>query len=140
MTFGARTLGYLAASNVPNTLSCNAVASDIGITTSRVSFYTNGTIDYIDPALSSGSTAWYLPTGGTPGNSYWIKITVVSGSTPTGMTSGTLYALSATRALTLTRTSVGTSTSSGNIDIYSDAGGTTRVGGGSYTMSTTFGI
>lgn len=135
MTFGARTLGYLAASDVSNTLSCNAVISDVGIVSSRISFYNNGSIDYLDPVQSSGSTAWFSPTGGTPGNSYWIKITVVSGSTPTGMTSGTIYALTTTRALTLTRNTLGTSTSAGNIDIYSDAGGTTRVGGGSYTMS-----
>ena len=139
MTFAARTLGYLsgvAGGVVSNSLNPVAQASDFAPVTALITFQTNGSIDKLDPSISSGSVEWFTPTGGTPGNNYWIKITRVNGVTTTGMTNGTIYSLSTSQSIQLTNPAPGTiRLSSGTIDIYSDAGGTTRVGGGTYDMN-----
>jgi hypothetical protein len=139
MTFAARTLGYLSAvagGVVSNSLNPTAQASDISPTTALITFYPNGSIDKLDPSISYGSTEWFTPIGGTPGNSYWIKITRVSGVTTAGMTSGTIYSLSTSQSIQLTAVgSLVIRVSAGTIDIYSDAGGTTRVGGGTYDIN-----
>ena len=142
MTFAARTLGYLSnvtAGVVSNSLNPTAQAQDYGLTSAGITFGTNGTIFSFDPATSYGSTEWFTPTGGTPGNNYWIKVTRVSGITPSGMTSGTIYSLSTDKTMSVTAVTNGqTRVSNGNIDIYSDAAGTTRVGGGTYSMTATW--
>ena len=121
---------------VYNNLVCTAVNQQTTTNTASLIFNVDGTITYVLSGLSSGSTAWFSPTGGTPGNSYWVKVTTTSGVGTTGMTSGTLYALSANRTASVTNPFALTiRTSIGNIDIYSDSGGTTRVGGGTYNIS-----
>lgn len=139
MTFAARTLGYLsgvAGGVVSNSLNPVAQASDNGNVSAYIYFNTDGTIDKFDPNISYGSVEWFTPTGGTPGNNYWIKVTRVSGITPSGMTSGTIYSLSTNRNMFITAVAEGQiRLSSGTIDIYSDAGGTTRVGGGTYELN-----
>jgi hypothetical protein len=142
MTFAARTLGYLSnvtAGVVSNSLNPTAQAQDYDRVSASITFNTDGTIDYFDPATSYGSTEWFTPTGGTPGNNYWIKVTRVNGITPSGMTSGTIYSLSTNQTMFNTAVTNGqTRISSGNIDIYSDAAGTTRVGGGTYSITSTW--
>lgn len=137
MTFAARTLGYLSSGAVvSNSLSCNGVSQALANNTAKISFFADGTITYQLSGLSSGSTAWITPTGGTPGNSYWIKFTRVSGIVYTGPTSGVVYPLSSTLAISVTAVTSGQiRQSAGTVDIYSDASGTTRVGGGNWTLS-----
>lgn len=139
MTFAARTLGYLsgvAGGVVSNSLNPVAQASDFESISAIISFNTDGSIGKFDPDISYGSVEWFTPTGGTPGNNYWIKVTRVSGITPSGMTSGTIYSLSTNRNMFITAVAEGQiRLSSGTIDIYSDAGGTTRVGGGTYELN-----
>ena len=139
MTFAARTLGYLSSvisGVVSNSLNPTGQASGTDPTTASITFLTDGSIDKFDFAISYGSTEWFTPIGGTPGNSYWIKITRVSGVTTTGMTSGTIYSLSTSQSIQLTAVgSLVLRVSAGTIDIYSDAGGTTRVGGGTYDIN-----
>lgn len=139
MTFAARTLGYLsgvAGGVVSNSLNPVGQASDFAPVTASITFNTNGSIDKYDPSISSGSVEWFTPTGGTPGNNYWIKATKVSGSNPSGMITGTIYSLSANTTIFVTANTAGQLIiSAGTIDIYSDAGGTTRVGGGTYDLN-----
>jgi len=139
MTFAARTLGYLSAvagGVVSNSLSCTAQASGTNPTTASITFLNDGTISYYDPAISYGSTEWFTPSGGTPGNNYWIKATRISGVATSGMANGTIYSLATSQSIELTATgSLTIRVSAGTIDIYSDAGGTTRVGGGTYNIN-----
>lgn len=142
MTFAARTLGYLSdvtAGVVSNALNPTAQAQDYDIVSASITFNTDGTIFLYDSATSYGSNEWFTPSGGTPGNNYWIKVTRVSGITPSGMTSGTIYSLSTNQTMFNTAVTNGqTRISNGNIDIYSDAAGTTRVGGGTYSITSTW--
>jgi len=120
---------------ISNTLDCHGLTDEFGASTARINFNpgNGGGITYFDPSISYGSTAWASAAG--YGSDYWIKITRVSGITPSGMTSGTLYQLSTQPSMYITTVFSGqTRVSSGNIDIYSDAAGTTRVGGGVYYL------
>jgi|688.fasta_scaffold129301_6 hypothetical protein len=105
--------------------------------TAAFTFNDNGTMDYYDPALSNGDPNWATPTTAGIGSSYWVKITRTSGVTLLGMTSGTLYQISTVPTAYYNVSPGGFQASSGNVDIYSDAGGTTRVGGGTYSLSVT---
>jgi hypothetical protein len=140
MTFAARTLGYFATEAggggvVSNSLSPTGQALAYDRVTASITFLTDGNISYFDPDTSYGSIEWFTPTGGTPGNNYWIKATRVNGILPSGMTSGTIYSLSSNQTIQITAVANGqTRLSSGNIDIYSDSAGTTRVGGGTYEL------
>ena len=120
---------------INNSIVCDAQALDYGPPPCYINFINNGEITYEDPAYSSGSTNWATPTTAGVGSSYWIKITRVNGITPSGMTSGTIYALSISPSMYISAVYSGqTRLASGTIDIYSDSGGTTRVGGGTYSM------
>ena len=120
---------------INSSITCDAQARDYGPPPCYIHFNNDGTITYEDPALSSGSANWATPTTAGVGSSYWIKVTRTSGITPSGMTSGTIYALSISPSMYISAVFSGqTRTSNGTIDIYSDSGGTTRVGGGTYGM------
>jgi hypothetical protein len=131
---------YGKSSIVINNAISSTAQSDFSYQTSaRIYFNSDGSIAYDDAGQSYGATNWATPTTVGIGSSYWIKITRVSGITPSGMTSGTIYALSGSPSCFITPVFQGqTRLSSGNIDIYSDAGGTTRVGGGTYDMNATW--
>jgi hypothetical protein len=89
---------------------------------------------YDDPYQSTGSANWATPTTAGIGSNYWVKITRTSGSYPSGMTSGTLYQIVAApySPTAYLYSASGAVQSAGNVDIYSDSGGATRVGGGTY--------
>ena len=121
---------------INNALNPTAQASASNSITAYIYFNSNGSITYFDPDISYGSTNWATPTTAGIGNSYWIKVTRVSGITTSGMTSGTIYSLSSNRSIQITAVYRGQlRLAYGSIDIYSDAGGTTRVGGGNYDMN-----
>jgi hypothetical protein len=120
---------------INGSISCDAQAYDYGPPPARITFVNDGSIIYEDPTFSSGSANWATPTTAGVGSSYWIKVTRVNGITPSGMTSGTIYALSGSPSMFISAVFSGqTRLASGTIDIYSDSGGTTRVGGGTYSM------
>ena len=81
MSFAARSLGQDAAPGPINPLGLQ-IPSDVqsgAPSSASVTYNTNGTITRTGNN-GSGPSAWYNPTGGTPGNSYWIKFTLTSGS------------------------------------------------------------
>lgn len=118
---------------INNSLLAEAESSQIGPATAGITFNTNGTMFYDDPTQSTGSANWATPTTAGIGSSYWVKITRTSGSPFSTLSSGVIYSLSTVRTITLYSAS-GPLQSAGNVDIYSDSGGTTRVGGGTYYM------
>jgi hypothetical protein len=120
---------------INNAISCASLSSTSGTsTTATINFNSNGSITYYDPVLSSGSTNWATPTTTGVGSSYWIKITRTSGSVTGGLPSGSVVSLSAGAQISLFGNIDDVLSSAGNIDIYSNSGGTTRVGGGTYTI------
>jgi len=124
---------------INNAISCTAQSVFPYQTSARIYFFSDGSISYDDAGQSYGSTNWATPTTAGVGSSYWIKVTRVSGITPSGMTSGTIYALSGSPSMYITPVFSGqTRLASGTIDIYSNSGGTTRVGGGTYDMNATW--
>lgn len=80
-------------------------------------------------APSSTYSTWGTPTGGTPGNGYWIRATLVSGSTPSGSPLNTWLQLSSTRSWSNFRSnsSVGTTTCTLTIEISPYADGSSII-------------
>lgn len=82
-----------------------------------------------------GPSNYYLPTTVSIGNSYWVKFTLSSGVAWTaGLVSGTIYALSTARAITWSTPALQSKTASVAIVVYSDSGGTTVVGSGTFSF------
>lgn len=82
----------------------------------------------------SGASAWFQPPVGTPGNTYYVKFTVVGDAWDAGLTAGTVYALTSNRSVTWT-VSGAAKNGTATISIYSDAGGTALVGTGTVDFS-----
>ena len=124
---------------VSNNIASYGQSSESVACEGSITFTPAGTIELFGAQYSSGSTQWCTPIASTapyPGNNYWIKLTRTSGVMPSGMVSGTIYSLSASRTVYVTNAAYLTIVQSlGTIDIYSDAGGTTRVGGGLYGVN-----
>lgn len=91
-----------------------------------ISINVNGTITI---STSTGATGgprqsdWYVPSGGTPGNSYWMRATIVSGSLTTG-TTGSWLALSSNRLFGVTAPSNGVKSCTLYFQLATDSGGT----------------
>ena len=120
---------------VAQSLYVNAESAD---GTAAFAFNSNGTMYYYQAA--SGTANWATPTTAGIGPNYWVKITRISGVTLSGMTSGTLYQIVAEPYNPTAYYNVGVGafqSSTGYVDIYSNAAGTVRVGGGTYSLSVT---
>jgi len=106
--------------------------------TAAFAFNSNGTMYYYQ---NDGGTAnWATPTTAGIGLNYWVKITRLSGNYLSGMTSGTLYQIVAEPYNPTAYYNAGVGefrAGTGYVDIYSNAAGTVRVGGGSYSFSVT---
>lgn len=93
-------------------------------------FYADGTaaVEGNDATIDSPPN-WHTPSGGTPGNSYWIRVSVTAGSNPNFSNPGvgSWLAMSSTRAWTWRQTTVGSNTATVTIEISSDSGGSTVV-------------
>lgn len=83
---------------------------------------------------ASFSHAWFEPIGGTPGNSYWVRATVTSGSLSGGDATGAWLALSSNRNWNRARSAPGISSAALLIEIASDAAGANVVTSGNYTL------
>lgn len=110
---------------------------EFGTTFGGVRFNANGTVDklqsFVAPSWANGFETWYTPTGGTPGNSYWIRATLDSGSTPTG-TFGSWTQMSSTQTWSAAAFNPGTFDCVFTIEIASDSGGSTIVATAQYTI------
>jgi hypothetical protein len=109
-----------------------------GTATAGVTFRPDGNI----AQRVSGSSAslvnvlkWFLPTGGTPGNGYWIRYSLVSldvllGSPTVGGASGTLQQLNTNREVTLALPVSSSAIAQIRYQIYSDSLGASLVSSG----------
>jgi hypothetical protein len=79
---------------------------------------------------------WYNPNTTGIGSNFWIRVTLSSGTTPTGSLNSWLQ-LSTNRSWSVARPTVGTNTSVLAVSIATDAIGANIVATGSYTLSAT---
>lgn len=87
------------------------------------------------PSISpSGSQNWVLPQNATSGDTRWIRMTVNSGTAPTGLTAGTWTQLNTDRAVVLTAGPASTFDANITLDIATDSGGSNIVSSGVVVM------
>ena len=73
---------------------------------------------------SRTSGAWYRPTGGTPGTSYWMKLTQNSGTPPsTGPAAGGMTPMSGSTGWSWTQTVLGLRSANVTVDVYDNVAG-----------------
>lgn len=88
--------------------------------------------------VSSDSFNWFQPTTAGVGAGYWIRLTVNSGTSPTGGSpTATWLQMNSARSWSLTRTTIGTSSGNYTLEIASDSGGVTVVSSATITMTAT---
>jgi len=96
-------------------------------------FQTDGTVDKRTQAAYAADHDWFKPSGGVPGNSYWIK-SVSTGEPTVGSANNTVLALSSDQEWRIVTNIIEAISSSLAITIYSDSGGTVVVSTGTYTL------
>ena len=107
-----------------------------GTTSASITFNTDGTVTGAVVNNTNGGSGvqisgnWYSPTGGTPGNNYWIKGTVTAGVNATYTGFSTPTQLSVNREFKLATGVNVFASRSITIYIYSDSGGTNQVATG----------
>lgn len=112
-----------------------------GSSSITATFNTDGTVTYATSTGDSFSLDNNMPhwhDGGTVtniGNSRWAKRTFVSGDTVTGTLATTLTAMSTARTIAIQTVAGEARSGVVLIEIYSDSGGTTKVGEISLTIS-----
>lgn len=120
--------------NPLGTMAASHNVSSPGTASAGLSFLQNGAVSPNTGNGYSGTSQWYSPTGGTPGNGYWIRCTVNSGTTPSGSATGTWLQLNTTRAWSLVRSGIGSVQCNCTIQIASDSGGSNIVASGTMTL------
>ena len=101
-----------------------------GSVSGSISINTAGTIT---GTHYTGQSEWYLPSGGTPGNGYYVKFTKTGSAWNAGLTEGTVYALTSNRSVTWSATGSSKGATL-TVSIYTDSGGTNLVGQGTVTV------
>ena len=115
--------------------------NDNGSSSITATFNTNGTVSFTTSAGDSQTNDFsHWHDGGNVtgiGNNRWAKRTFISGDTVSGSLATTLTALSSSRTIAIQ--TVGGEGKSGVvlIEIYSDSGGTTKVGEINFTITAT---
>jgi hypothetical protein len=108
------------------------------VCTGTITVNTSGTMTWTKVGTylttPTSSKDWFNPSGGTPGNSYWVKGTN-TGDVGAFSNTGVVLALSTNRAFGVSSPAGGPQVFGGlRLDIYSDAGGTNLVGSGTFTI------
>lgn len=98
-----------------------------------VTFNTDGSCSVVGTPGDTGSLAsdvgnWHTSVSAGIGSSRWAKKTDLGPDSTTGTLSTTLVAMSSARTVTITSTGSGAKYCTTRIDIYSDSGGTAKVG------------
>lgn len=134
MSFATRSGGY--PHRVLNPVELASVVSSPGgggTTTWKLSLMTTGDMTFRSTDNAGGSTlqdsAWYLANTANIGASYWVRMTVTAGTSPTGESVATWVSLGGvTKEWDWIRTTVGTTTATITLEIASDSAGSTVVG------------
>ncbi len=121
--------------------TCSANAADTVNANSRLTVNSNGTWQLTvsngtGTPNPNGSQTYVQPIIGTPGNSLWIRATIVSGSFSNGPASGVITALSAPVVWNKGSTS-GAFSVVFNVEILGDAAGTIVLSTGQVTLGYT---
>jgi hypothetical protein len=98
-------------------------------------FNNDGTVSKRLQATFTTDHNWFRPPGGTPGGSYWARLTVNSGTGPSGSAVGSWIAISSVPQWTLSRSTNGTTTGTYTIQIASDAAGANILASGTYIVT-----
>jgi hypothetical protein len=115
--------------NITGTVSLASVSSryravaDPSTATAQVQFVADGQHSGI-PTMSGN---WYSPTTTGIGNSYWIRITLLSGDALTVNDASGWTQLSSNRQAYVSQSGIGTKSSDIRIEISTDSGGSTIV-------------
>jgi hypothetical protein len=134
MTFAVRT--FFGAGGVINPIPINSfgrIALDPADATVTLEFDTDG-----DGSMQGNVTnafEWFSPVTPGIGTGYWIRLTVNSGTSPSGSAVGSWLQLSSARSWSLTRTTIGTFTGNYTLEIATDSGGTNIVASQTINMT-----
>jgi hypothetical protein len=107
-----------------------------GVTSALASYdlYSDGTAVAVGDSTTNFN--WGSPTTAGAGNSYWVRATLSSGSTPSGSALNTWHQLSIARGWSVFRSSssVGTTTSVLTMQIATDSGGSNIIDTATITL------
>ena len=107
-----------------------------GTATAGLQFRTDGTVyKKANAAAYASYSNWYSPTTTSIGNSYWLNVSKVSGTTPTTGTLDAWTQLSATQSYTLSLSSTGTAECQLFYQISTSSSGTPIVASGNMYLS-----
>jgi hypothetical protein len=130
-------LPVVIAAAAPNNSSIFRVGA---VCTGTIAVLNNGTMTWAKSAPASYLVTpttpkdWITPSGGTPGNSYWVKGTDLGAAGYSNC--GVVLALTGTQSFTLTGAAGGPASSGTlRLQIYSDSGGSNLVDTGDFTMT-----
>jgi hypothetical protein len=104
-----------------------------GSATASASFNTDGTITYTGSDSFGGPASWYIPSTINIGVSYWLKVTLTSGSAMSGastIVNNTITQISSNLKAQWTALAAQSKTATASVQIYSDSGGTNLVSTG----------
>lgn len=135
MSFAARpnwSVGVVSLAAIPNPVQ--DIEIDPTDATVSVTLGTDGSANYVG-TLGTTNFSWFDPNRTGVGSEYWCRLTVNSGSTPSGSATGSILALSTLRSWSLTRTTIGTTTANVTLQIFSDAGGANVVATRTFDMT-----
>jgi len=131
-------LGYAANMGDPRVSFTAGAVSDVqldpSISTVNVTFSNDGS--YASSGNTQGFSGNWISPVSAAGNAYEIRMTVNSGSTPTGSATASWLALGTTRTWSLSQAVVGTTTANVTVEIRKASTGTVlSSGGGAFNMS-----
>lgn len=87
------------------------------------SLISDGSVTYNVDNTGTKPDKWHNPLVTNIGAQYWCRLNVSTGSVSSG-TTGSILALNSSPSWTRQQTSLGTSSFTGTLEIFSDAGGT----------------
>lgn len=135
MSFACRpnwSVGVVSLADIPSTIQDGAI--DPADASVQLDLDQNGEGGY-DQFGGAVSFSWFAPNLPDVGASYWCRLTVNSGSTPTGSATGSILSLASFRSWVLTRATLGTTTANLTLEIFSDAAGANVVASRTFTMT-----
>jgi hypothetical protein len=128
MTFAARpvlvTSGVVSPLNITDAIRTTVSPT---VATATVDFNSDGTGTSTAAISGTNSWSWYSPTTTNIGSSFWIRATLVSGTTPTSGTMNTWISLSTGPNWSNTLSGTGFRVSEIQFDIATDSAGTNIV-------------
>jgi hypothetical protein len=132
------TNNLLISRNLPNIAVNGFAYAGGGDAEASVFFLSNGIVEATTNNAGTYFVAsWYSPTTTGIGNSFWIRYTLLAGTSPTGAALNTWLPLDTTSTLGITQDVDGTTTTVISYEISPDFGGSVVLGSGRISLSAT---